>query len=73
MPRIRIEYTLPDDEADYALYTISREMYSALTTIGDLMRGIEKGWQEEAEEMYNEKLFKKLYDLLDESRVWEID
>ena len=73
MSKVTIEYDLPEEQADYALHFYAHSLYCALYDISNLLRSIEKGWDGNSEELYNEKLFEIIRDILSESKLWELE
>jgi len=72
MPLVTVQFNLPDEQPEYDMFNIASSMHSALFGIQSLLRSIEKGYEEDSEEMYNEKLFDKLRDIISESDIWKI-
>jgi len=63
-----IEYNLPDEQYIYDTAANSMKLEAALDNIRDLLQRITKGW--ESETLYNEPLFDKIYDILEEAYRW---
>ena len=67
MPKITVEFQLPEEQEEFDMYYIASTIYCALSDIQTLLRDIEKGRtfsEEECEEMYSENLFDKIRELI---------
>jgi len=73
MSKAILEFDLPEEKDEYELYFHSREMYESLYEISNLLRKIEKGYMDDAEEMYNEQLFEMIKGLIGESGIWDLN
>ena len=72
MTEITIKFDLPEEQGEYDLIYHSSDMYSALVEIQNYLRSIEKGYLENSEDLYNEKLFERIRNLIEESGIWQM-
>lgn len=64
-----IEFTLPEEDAEYRICANARDMYSSLYHLSNYIRSLEKGW----EEFELEKVTDKLNDILYESKYYDLE
>lgn len=70
---INLDTSNDGEEHQLNLFFKAPDFYVALFDIAQLLRDISKGSITNSEEMYNEKLFEQLNEIISNSGMWEFE